>query len=386
MTVTDNNKNAIRVALILSELSPGGMERVVVHLANGLVARGIETMVVCLQNAGEFSTLLDKRVRFEALASVTAMDIMAVWRMRNVLRSFGPTVINIHDYTSTPYLVAGNWIGQRKPIVFTAHGELYEGFDHLRGRMRFFSKGFSHLTGVSAAIVECHKRFLEWSGSSSVIRNGVPAMQLDKAAGCAVRDELGLADGEFFFLSIGNPRTEKAFEDLIDAVALLREQLGSERPFRVAIAGALNDSDYCRDLARRLDERGVGDCCTFIGFRQDTAALYAAADAFVLSSRSEGLPMVILEAMMAGLPVVATKVGGIPDAVGERALLVDAAQPAQLAAAMARLMREPSLAETLGSTGKVHVEGTFGVERMVDDYVWWYAGIGKSDKDEVMKK
>lgn len=96
--------------------------------------------------------------------------------------------------------------------------------------------------------------------------------------------------------------------------------------------------------------------------------------------------MVILEAMMAGLPVVATKVGGIPDAVGERALLVDAAQPAQLAAAMARLMREPSLAETLGSTGKVHVEGTFGVERMVDDYVWWYAGIGKSDKDEVMKK
>jgi len=375
VTVTDNNKNAIRVALILSELSPGGMERVVVHLANGLVARGIETMVVCLQNAGEFAPLLDRRVRFEALASVTAMDVMAVWRMRNVLRSFGPTVINIHDYTSTPYLVAGNWIGQRKPIVFTAHGELYEGFDHLRGRMRFFSKGFSHLTGVSAAIVECHKKFLGWSGSSSVIRNGVPAVQLDKAAGCAVRDELGLADGEFFFLSIGNPRTEKAFEDLIDAVALLREQLGSEFPFKVAIAGALSDSDYCRDLARRLDERGVGYWCTFIGFRQDTAALYAAADAFVLSSRSEGLPMVILEAMMAGLPVVATKVGGIPDAVGERALLVDAARPEQLAVAMARLMREPSLVETLGSTGKAHVEETFGVERMVDDYVALYAKI-----------
>ncbi len=85
--------------------------------------------------------------------------------------------------------------------------------------------------------------------------------------------------------------------------------------------------------------------------------------------------MVILEAMMAGLPVVSTRVGGIPDAVGDQVLLADAAQPTQLAQAMERLMAEPALAETLGSEGRAYVEKTFGVERMVDEYIEWYRDI-----------
>ena len=82
--------------------------------------------------------------------------------------------------------------------------------------------------------------------------------------------------------------------------------------------------------------------------------------------------MVVLEAMMAGLPVVATKVGGIPDAVGEMVLLVDPAQPQQLAQAMARLIEDQELRNRLAVEGQAHVEKHFGVERMVDGYVSWY--------------
>jgi glycosyltransferase involved in cell wall biosynthesis len=375
----DRNKSSqqeLRIAIILSELQPGGMERVVVHLAKGLSLRGIATMVVCLQNPGELASELDRSgVQLEALRSLAPKDVWAVWRLRMLLRRFGPSVINVHDYTSTPYVVSANWLAFWAPIVFTAHGELYEGFDGLRKRYRFFSKSFSHLTAVSNEIFQCHKEYLDWSGSAAIIRNGVPAIQRNAQLRDAVRAELGCRSDDFLFLAVGNPKTEKAFEDLIDATAILRERGRRKRNFLTVVAGKLIDSDYCRMLRCRVEERSIQDCWRFLGFRNDTTALYSAADAFVLSSRSEGLPLVVLESMMAGLPVVATCVGGVPDAVGDNGLLVKPANPRQLADAMERMINEEGLADRLGRTGREHVLSTYGVDRMVDDYIACYEAM-----------
>jgi len=128
-------------------------------------------------------------------------------------------------------------------------------------------------------------------------------------------------------------------------------------------------------LHRRVEERRVQNRFRFLGFRSDTTALYSAADVFVLSSRSEGLPMVILESMMAGLPVLATSVGGVPDAVGDRGLLVEAANPEQLAFAMERILSEEGLADRLGRRGREHALSTYGVDRMVDDYICCYDAL-----------
>ena len=349
------------------------MERVVVHLAKGLSARGIATMVVCLQNPGELAQELEGTgVHFKALHSLAGKDISALWRLRTLLRRFCPSVINVHDYASAPYAVAANWLAYRAPILFTAHGLLYEGFDGLRHRYRFFSRFFSRLTAVSEAVAERHKQYLSWSGQVPVIRNGVPAIQRNTQLRDAVRAELGIRPDVLLFLAVGNPRPEKGFEYLIDATAILRDTEGRERDFVVAIAGKLTDSEYCRMLHRRVEERSVQDRFRFIGFRSDTTALYSAADVFVLSSRSEGLPMVILESMMAGLPVVATRVGGVPDAVGDRGLLVEAANAEQLAFAMGRILSEEGLADRLGRTGRKHALSTYGVDRMVDDYISCY--------------
>jgi glycosyltransferase involved in cell wall biosynthesis len=377
--LNDRNKyyqRELRIAIILSELQPGGMERVVVYLAKGLSSRGIATMVVCLQNPGELAPELDgSGVQLEALRSLAPNDLWAVWRLRTLLRRFGPSVINIHDYTSTPYAVSANWLASRAPIVFTAHGELYEGFDGLRKRYRFFSKSFSHLTAVSNEIFQCHKKYLDWSGSAAIIRNGVPAIRRNARLRDAVRTELGCRSDDFLFLGVGNPRTEKAFEDLIDATAILRERKRYKRNFLTIIAGKLIDSDYCRMLSRRVEKRSVQDCWRFLGYRNDTTALYSAADAFVLSSRSEGLPLVVLESMMAGLPVVTTCVGGVPHAVGDYGLLVEPANPKQLAGAMERMINEDGLADRLGCTGREHVFSTYSVDRMVDDYIACYKAL-----------
>jgi len=364
---------ATRIAIILSELRPGGMERVVVHLAKGLASRGISTMVVCLQSPGELVRELDgSGVHFEALYSVTGKDLRALWRLRTLLRRFCPSVINVHDYVSTPYAVAANWLAYMAPILFTAHGLLYEGFDGLRRRYRFFSRFFSRLTAVSEKVAERHKEYLCLSVHVPVIRNGVPAIQRNAQLRYLVRAELGIRPDVLLFLAVGNPRPEKGFEDLIDATAILRDTEGRDRNFAVAVAGKLTDSEYCRMLHRRVEERSVQDQFRLIGFRSNTTALYSAADVFVLSSRSEGLPMVILESMMAGLPVIATRIGGVPDAVGDRGLQVEAANPKQLAGAMERMINEEGLADLLGRTGREHALSTYGVDRMVDDYIVCY--------------
>ena len=375
----DRNKSfqqELRIAIILSDLRPGGMERVVVHLAKGLSSRGIATMVVCLQNPGELSHELEGTgVHFEALYSLASKDISALWRLRTLLRRFCPSVINVHDYASAPYAVAANWLAYRVPILFTAHGLLYEGFDQLRRRYQFFSRFFSRLTAVSEKVAERHKEYLSWSGQVPITCNGVPAIQCNALLRNAVRAELGLRPEALLFLAVGNPRPEKGFEDLIDATAILRDTEGRERDFGVAIEGKLTDSEYCRMLHRRVEECSVQDRFWFLGFRSDTTALYSAADVFVLSSRSEGLPMVILESMMAGLPVITTRVGGVPDAVGDSGLLVEAGNPKQLAGAMGRILSEERLADRLGRTGREHAFSSYGVDRMIDDYIACYDAL-----------
>ena len=334
-------------------------------------------MVVCLQNPGELARELDGTgVHFEALRSLAGKDISALWRLRTLLRRFCPSVINVHDYVSTPYAVVANWLAYRVPILFTAHGLLYEGFDGLRRRYRFFSRFFTRLTAVSEKVAERHKEYLSWSGHVPIICNGVPAIQCNTQLRDAVRAELGIRLDVLLFLAVGNPRPEKGFEYLIDATAILRDTEGRERDFIVAIAGKLTDNEYCRMLHRRVEERSVQDRFRFIGFRSDTTALYSAADVFVLSSSSEGLPMVILESMMAGLPVVATRVGGVPDVVGDSGLLVEAGNPEQLAFAMRRILSEEGLADRLGRTGREYALSTYGVDRMVDDYIACYDALG----------
>jgi len=349
------------------------MERVVVHLARGLAGRGIATLVICLEEPGALASELDpSAVGLEALHSHTGKDVRAVWRLRSLLQAFRPSVVHVHDYASAPYAVLGGRLALRKPVLFTAHGLLFEGFEGLRGRYRFFSRFFSGITAVSEEVSARHRAYLGWGKAIPVVRNGVPAVNRGAGLREEVRRELGLSPDDRLFLAVGNPRPEKGFEDLIDATALLgKEARGKVRAY-TAVAGRFDGSAYCRMLSGRVEEQGVQDRCLFLGYRKDTAALYSAADAFVLSSRSEGLPMVILEAMTAGLPVIATRVGGVPDAVGDRGLLVDPGAPEALASAMARMVEDDDLAQGLGRAGQRHALAEYGVDRMVDEYVARY--------------
>jgi glycosyltransferase involved in cell wall biosynthesis len=156
-------------------------------------------------------------------------------------------------------------------------------------------------------------------------------------------------------ISVGRLRAPKDFLTLVRAAARL--EAGS---FRVRIAG---DGPDRRRLVEEVERLGLADAVELLGTQPDVDALLAEADVFVLSSASEGLPMSVLEAMAAGLPVVASAVGGVPELVqeGDTGLLVPPGDPAALAAALARLVEEPELRERLGAAGRRRAEAEFSL-------------------------
>jgi glycosyltransferase involved in cell wall biosynthesis len=153
----------------------------------------------------------------------------------------------------------------------------------------------------------------------------------------SVRGELGVADDEVLALTVANLRSEKGYDVLLEAARLTRH---AGTPVRFVSVGR---GPLEADLAAEAEASGLGAQFQFLGTRTDTARLMAGADVFVLPSHQEGLPVALMEAMSAGLPVVATIVGGVPDVVtdGVEGLLVPPGRPDLLAEALGKVAHDP---------------------------------------------
>ena len=165
-----------------------------------------------------------------------------------------------------------------------------------------------------------------------------------------LRQTLGISEDTQVVLCVGRLSREKAQADLIEAAALLRRE-NSQRKLRFILAGEGPDQQMLTDLARSLL---VEDWFIFSGYVPELKPYYTLASLFVLPSHTEGSPNVLLEAMSAGLPIVATAVGGVPEiATHEReALLVEKQNPVALAGAMERLLRDAELQSRLAEAAR----------------------------------
>ena len=176
-----------------------------------------------------------------------------------------------------------------------------------------------------------------------------------------VRDELGVPDDEILALTVANVRPEKGYDVLLEAARLTGVQ-GEAVRFVSVGRGELEGS-----LRAAAEGAGLGGRFQHLGTRTDIVRLMAGADVFVLPSHQEGLPVALMEAMSAGLPVVVTAVGGVPDIVsdGVQGLVVAPGRPDLLAAAVARLAADPSLRARLGEAAQLRSRD-FDVARAVE--------------------
>jgi glycosyltransferase involved in cell wall biosynthesis len=199
------------------------------------------------------------------------------------------------------------------------------------------------------------------------VPNGVSPPIGDRAR---ARAALGLAPEERFILAVGNLYPVKGHRVLVEAAGLLANTPDLPQ-WRVAIAGR---GDEEAPLRSRIEALGLQERFMLLGLRNDIGDLLAAADLWVMPSLSEGLPMALLEAMFAGLPIVSSRVGGIPAVIQDRSngLLVDSDSPDRLAESLTLLLKNIQLARFLGQQARLTASDGYSLETMARRYLAIY--------------
>jgi glycosyltransferase involved in cell wall biosynthesis len=362
--------------MILHALAPGrvgGLESVVRLLASGQARRGHPVAAaLVLDPGGEDHPLIiplsDAGVLVEPVV-VPPRAYRAEWTaLGAVIRRLGAAVVHTHGYRAD--VLAGAAARRAGvPTVTTVHGftgggrknRLYEWL-----QIRSFRR--------TSAVVAVSRPLVDRLAGEGIARERIhcipnawaPAADLLSRDGA--RRHLGIPPDRYVLGWVGRISGEKGADVFVRALALLPPGVTA------SIIGDGRERSATERLAAAL---GVSDRITWHGTVPDAGRLYAAFDAFVLSSRTEGTPMALFEAMSADVPVVATRVGGVPDVTGDgaAALLVPSEDPVALAAAIVELRADPAASAGRVAAASRRLADAYGVEPWLDRYDALYARI-----------
>jgi glycosyltransferase involved in cell wall biosynthesis len=375
----------VKILRVIARLNMGGPALHVAYLTAGLRERGYDTTLVAGSLArGEDSMafvadeLSVDVVRIDELGREISplRDLMATIRLARLIRRQRPQILHTHTAKAgTVGRVAALLAGSRRPpiIVHTFHGHVLRGYF---GPVRslFFRVLERRLASITTALVAVSPQVRDDLVSLRVaprerfvvIRLGI---ELDERVAAEQdgrlesRRYLGIPGDRFAVGWIGRMTPVKRTDDVLVAFKRLRES-GVD-----ACLCLVGDGPDRAQLEHRAHELGVVRDTLFLGYQEDVAPFYAAFDALVLPSANEGTPVSAIEALAAGRPVVATRVGGVPDVVrdGEDGFLVEAGNTDDLADRLGRLARDPALRERMGKQGRARVLPRYAVDRLVDD-------------------
>ncbi len=361
----------IRVLEVLASLRRAGAERVAVSLACGLDRAGFETEVVSLFDEfpqGFEPALAAASVPIHHLGKRPGPDARMFPALARVMRRFRPAIVHTHSYVLR-YALAARWWSGGGPIVHTVHNLA----PREAGRLGTWIHRLGMRTGVrSVAVTDAVARsFLECYGRppDAVIPNGIDAARF-AAAGAGWKLGHGFAEDDRLIVSAARLDPQKNPLGLIRAFA---GALADESRWHLLLAGDGSLRGQAEECAAAL---GIGGRVHFLGVRADLDALLPECDLFALASGWEGMPMAVIEAMAAGLPVAATAVGGVPQMVehGATGLLVPPGDAAALAEALVRLAREPGLRREFGCAARRRA-ADFGSDRMIEAYARLFEGV-----------
>jgi glycosyltransferase involved in cell wall biosynthesis len=350
---------------MLESDGPGGAEKILLELAERLRERGHTIVPVGPDNGcgwlgEEFRC---RGFRPETFSLRRPLDWRCLVGLVRMLLATGIDVVHSHEFTMGVYGTAAA-MAVKRPHIITMHG----GKSFAAKLRRRVALRWAARQSVMVAVSHATAQFLSDSlrvpaARLGVVPNGVSFVAGD---GRLMREEFGLREGEAIIVSVGNLYPVKGYDVLIQALSLLQ----ADRPdltWRAMIAGRGHDEGRLRQLIERKE---LATRCLLLGHRDDIPDLLAAADVYALPSLSEGLPLALLEAMLAGKPIVASDVGGIPEAIGSNnvALLVTPGNAERLAEALATLLSDRDRAEQLGHKARTRARREFGARRMMERY------------------
>jgi glycosyltransferase involved in cell wall biosynthesis len=357
----------MRIFFLSTSMGMGGADSQLLSAARVMAAQGHDIIIVSLTPLGPMG--LQARsvgIRTESLDMRRGIpDPRGLVRLARLVRAWRPDVLHSHMLHANLMARALRLIAPIPALVSTIHS-VHQGGRLPLAAYRLTNGLVDHMTIVSQAAAD---RFI---GDGivpkdllTVVPNGVDTEQIRNVpAGSreALRGSLGLRD-QFVWLAVGRFEIAKDYPNMLRAFARVRQQ----RPDAVLLlVGRGSLQEETEALVRELD---LGGTITFLGVRTDVPLVMSAADAYVMSSAWEGMPMVLLEAAAAGLPIVATRVGGNHEVVldGESGLLVPPRDNEALASAMVRLSGfSDSRRRSMGERGHDHIRARYGLERVAE--------------------
>jgi glycosyltransferase involved in cell wall biosynthesis len=388
----------IRVLRVIARLNMGGPAIHVANLAAGLETRGYHTTLVAgsLARGEDSMAFLAERLGVtvvnvpEIQREVSMLhDARSIIRLAALIRSERPHILHTHTAKAGAIARAAALLaGARRPIVVhTFHGHVLKGyFDPVRTAFfrqveRILARASDVLVAVSPEVrdelvdlgVAPREKF-------AVIRLGIPLEERlgDATVDLDYRHLLGIPPRAFVVGWVGRMTGVKDTGSVLEIVRAARE-LGVDAV--LCMVGDGPDRERLEQLAHDLE---IARACFFVGYQPEVAGFYRLFDAFVLTSVNEGTPVSAIESLASATPVIANRVGGVPDVIrdGTDGFLVEPGDVSGAAEKLAALAINPDLRTTLGDSGKARVLERYSVARLVDDVDRLYRALLESRRQD----
>ena len=359
----------MRVVHLLKVTGVAGAEQHLLRLLPALRERGVDVRFAGLDVAGSdaerlYARLAEAEVPVDRITCTADLNPRMARDIVRTVRALRPDLLHTHLVHADVYGAVASRL-TRVPFVSTRHNDDRYQLGPFRYVDRAFASGASRLIAISDA----GRRFVVAAGlpdrKFETIRYGLDDMPSLPSEVTPV--QAGVPDGVPLVLAIGRLIEQKDHDTLLRAFAQVHPRIPDAR---LAILGDGPLLAHTRALARDL---GLADVVVLPG-RLETRDWLERADVFAHSSRWEGFGIVLLEAMLAGLPVAATRVSAVPEIVvdGETGVLSEAGDAAALAASLEALLADPARARALGDAGLARARSEFSVSRMADATVSLY--------------
>ncbi|XXY23508.1 glycosyltransferase [Sorangium sp. So ce216] len=366
------------VCMVVNNLEVGGLEKVVLSLLDRLGDQGFDLSLICLDGEGRLFSevklprskclVITKDLR-PVLPGIKSDPEALLW-IRRFFHQRSVDIVHVHNRAPLIFAgIAARMLRNRPAVLYSEHNQINraKGFD--RRKFGYYAYLADEMVAVSHDLRRILVDDVKVRAPVRVIHNGIDGTRFSRALHSGeqgrIRAELGIGARDFVFGCAVVHIEQKGLRYLIEAAP---EVLRRAPESRFVVAG---DGPLRGELEQRARAAGLGDRMIFPGYRSDVPELVSSFDAYVLPSLWEGLPLALLEALALGKPIVASRVGGVPEIIehGVDGFLVPPKDPGALAEHLSRVARDGELRERARTRSPAKFAEQFSLEAMVEAHV-----------------